>query len=55
MPENSQSHPAELDTHEYLNQQNFNAWPKQTHNDCSISAMLQLSLLPKLPSSDLRE
>lgn len=47
MPENSLAHAAELDTHEYLIPQNFNAWLKQTHNDHTILAMLQLSLAIK--------
>lgn len=47
MPENSLANAAELDMHEYLNQQSFNSWLKQTHNDPSISAMLQLSLAIK--------
>lgn len=47
MPENCLAYAAELDTHEYLNQQNFNGWLNQTHNDRTISAMLQLSLAIK--------
>lgn len=47
MLENSLAHAAELDTHGYLNLQNFNAWLKQTHNDHIISAMLQLSVVIK--------